>query len=72
MQAVSRVQTLNHDYVVPRSNLFLLRVAKVPSVLVEMGFISNQEDKRKLQDPGFRQQMAVAIAEGIIRFLQVQ
>ncbi|KKM09476.1 hypothetical protein SY88_17790 [Clostridiales bacterium PH28_bin88] len=70
LQKVHKVQSLNHTYVVPRTNLYLLRASNVPTVLVEMGFISNPEDKRKLQEPAFRQQMAVAVSEGILQYLE--
>ncbi|NLY11190.1 MAG: N-acetylmuramoyl-L-alanine amidase [Firmicutes bacterium] len=64
---LERVQNMNHNYVVPRSNLILLKVSR-PTILVETGFISNSSDYEKLIDPEFRQSVAEALAKGIIMF----
>lgn len=46
----------------------VLKGSSVPSVLVEMGYISNQEGERKLRDLSYRQKMAEAICDGIMKF----
>jgi len=46
----------------------VLRGARMPAVLVEVGYLSNRNGERKLKEPAYRQKMAVAIAEGIIDF----
>jgi N-acetylmuramoyl-L-alanine amidase len=43
----------------------VLKVPDVPSVLIELGFLSNKEDERKLNDPVWRKRMAVALARAI-------
>ncbi len=52
------------------SNLFILREAVMPGCLVELGFITNPEDKKLLQDERFKQVMAEAIGDGIIETLR--
>ena len=42
-----------------------------PAVLVEGGFLSNNDDIAKLQNDEYRQQLAVAISEGIMRYREV-
>ena len=42
-----------------------------PAVLVEGGFLSNADDVAKLQSEEYRQQLAVAISEGILRYREV-
>lgn len=37
-----------------------------PSVLLELGFVSNPEDNAYIQDPGYRQRLAELIVRGII------
>ncbi|HHX50854.1 MAG TPA: N-acetylmuramoyl-L-alanine amidase [Clostridia bacterium] len=69
LQEVGQVQVLNHSFSVARQNLFLLRKAGIPVVLVEIGFLSNPEDKQKLQDKNFRQQLAEAVSKGIMDYL---
>ena len=50
-------------------NNYVTRLPSVPSVLVECGFLSNPEDERDLQDPGFQQRIADAIADGVLAYL---
>ena len=42
-----------------------------PAVLVEGGFLSNNEDISKLSTEAYREQLAGAIAEGILRYARV-
>lgn len=67
---LNRVQLLNDNRPLPIENLFLLRTSRIPTVIVELGFLSNQEDKTKLQEAGFRQQLAEALSRGIINYLE--
>ncbi|OIO35217.1 MAG: hypothetical protein AUJ74_07180 [Candidatus Omnitrophica bacterium CG1_02_44_16] len=46
----------------------VLKGAKMPAVLVEIGYISNKEGERKLRDGEYRGRMAEAIAAGIVDF----
>ena len=48
---------------------YLLNVVKQPAVIVEMGFISNEEDRRMLTDPRYQLQTASAIASGIRNYI---
>ncbi|MBR4767422.1 MAG: N-acetylmuramoyl-L-alanine amidase, partial [Lachnospiraceae bacterium] len=41
----------------------------VPVTIVEMGFMTNEEECRKLVDPGFQKIMAIGIANGIDTYL---
>jgi len=49
----------------------VLKGSSMPSVLVEIGYLSNQAGERKLYDPLYREHMAQAIAAGILKFKQV-
>jgi N-acetylmuramoyl-L-alanine amidase len=51
-------------------NFALNGVTEYPSCLVEVAFLSNKEDEKKISDPKFRKQVAVKIADGIEEFLQ--
>ncbi|MBE3582830.1 MAG: N-acetylmuramoyl-L-alanine amidase [Limnochordaceae bacterium] len=46
----------------------VLRQSKVPAVIVEVGFLSNPEERARLQDPEYRQRVAEAILAGLIRY----
>jgi N-acetylmuramoyl-L-alanine amidase len=58
------------DRGVRRARFYVLRNSRMPSTLVEVGFLTGYEDSPKLTDPAFRSQMAVAIARGILEFIQ--
>lgn len=52
------------------TEIYLLYHAVRPAVMVECGFLSNPEETEKLKDDGYQTQMALSIADGIMRFLQ--
>lgn len=43
------------------ANFHVLRETRMPAVLVEMGFVTNRQDREQLQRPQFRQELADAI-----------
>ncbi len=47
----------------------VLKAPDVPSVLVEMGYLSNPREERQLADPAFRKRLAKAIARGIRKYV---
>ena len=51
------------------ARFYVLRKTSMPSVLVEVGFVTGQDDAAKLSDENYRNQMATAIARGILRYL---
>lgn len=51
-------------------NNYVTRIPRVPSVLVECGFLSNPEDEQRLQDPAYQQLLAAAIADGVVAYLE--
>ncbi len=57
------------DRGVRQARFYVLRNSPMPAVLVEVGFVTGREDAAKLANPDFREQMAEAIAAGIIRYV---
>ncbi len=53
------------------ANFFVLRKARMPSVLVEVAFISNPEEERILGSEAFKERMAREIVK-VIRSLKIQ
>ena len=47
---------------------YLLHNAKIPSVIVECGFLSNKHDLEKLKSDDYQSQIAFAICAGIMEF----
>lgn len=64
--AHSRLRTKNRG--VKAARFYVLKGAKMPSVLVEVGFISNRQEAKKLKDKSYRERVAKAIASGIINY----
>ncbi len=52
---------------VKRNNYYVLRTNRRPAVLCELGFVSNAQDNRYLQNGTYRQRIAERVADGIIR-----
>jgi N-acetylmuramoyl-L-alanine amidase len=46
----------------------VLKGATMPAVLVELGFISNPDEEKKLQDPAYRDQLLDALVTAIARY----
>ena len=50
-------------------NYFILRASESPCVIVECGFLSNEREEKLLQTEDYQQQCAIAVFEGIKRYL---
>lgn len=53
-------------------NVYLLKKTEVPAVLVETGFISNEEERQLLASEAYQEKMAFAIARGIENYIHVK
>jgi N-acetylmuramoyl-L-alanine amidase len=56
------------DLGLKRSHFEVLRLAHMPAILIEGGFLSNPEDARNIYDTAFRKRMARAIVDGIVAY----
>lgn len=50
------------------NNIYLLKNTVNPAVIVECGFISNNEDRKMLLTPDYQKQMALAITTGLLDY----
>jgi N-acetylmuramoyl-L-alanine amidase len=50
------------------NGIYLLKNAKNPSIIVECGFISNNEECTKLLDETYQKQMAFSIVAGFLNY----
>ena len=48
----------------------MLKNTKVPTIIVECGFLTNPEEAEKLTQEDYQEQIAQAICEGIIKWLE--
>src|SRR5690606_30803518 len=49
------------------NHVYLLKYAKVPGALVEIGFISNEEELELLKQPSYQRKVAASIYQGMLR-----
>ncbi|WP_348762432.1 N-acetylmuramoyl-L-alanine amidase [uncultured Salinisphaera sp.] len=54
----------------PRANFAVLRDPMIPSVLCETAFLSNPAQARRLENDGFRDQLATAMFNGIMAYFE--
>nr|WP_228035829.1 N-acetylmuramoyl-L-alanine amidase [Oculatella sp. LEGE 06141] len=58
------------DRGVRQARFYVIRNTSMPAVLLEVGFVTGRDDAARLSDPAFRNQMAAAIARGILQYVQ--
>jgi N-acetylmuramoyl-L-alanine amidase len=58
------------DRGVRRARFYVLRKSSMPSILVETGYMTGREDITKLKNPQYQNQMAEAIARGVLQYLK--
>lgn len=59
-----------NDRRIRQARFYVIRTANMPSVLLELGFVTGSEDSLKLTNPTFQRQIAEAIASGIIEYIR--
>lgn len=52
----------------PIGNVYLLKYAKIPGALVEVGFLSNPSEANLLNTKSYQQKVAASIYQGIMRY----
>lgn len=66
---VHRTQALNRG--TRAEQFYVVTNVQHPAVLVEGGFLSNNDDIAKLTTESYREQLAIAISEGVIRYREI-
>ena len=65
------LQNVNvRDRRVRKARFYVLRKNSIPSILVELGYLTGEEDVANLQRSSYQNQMAQAIAQGILQYLK--
>lgn len=70
--ALPEVLNDNNKRVAKKSNgqIFILKNVKVPTVIVECGFLSNYDEAERLNNEEYQEKLASAIKTGIERYLE--
>jgi N-acetylmuramoyl-L-alanine amidase len=58
------------DRGIRQARFYVIRRTKMPSVLVEIGFVTGARDAARLSSSAQRTQLAEAIAQGIVDYIQ--
>lgn len=58
------------DRGVIKSRFYVINHTEAPAILIEMGFISNEEERDKLKKKGRKEDIADSIVEGILEYLK--
>lgn len=67
MESLAKDFKLHHQSV-QKAGFRVLKSLDVPSMLIELGFISSREEENRLKDPKIQDRLARAIARGILRY----
>ena len=59
---------VNMNNSIKQANFYVLQGVKAPSVLVEMGYVTNKDDKKRLNNRKILQIMALSIYNGILNY----
>ncbi len=68
LHGVGRTLPKAHRY----AGFAVLKSPEIPSVLIEMGYLSNRTDERELKNPRFRRRFTGAVAHALDRFFARQ
>jgi len=68
VQVTLLAQTGLENRGVNRANFYVLKHTVMPAILVEVAFISNPAEEKKLNDADFQAKIAAGIAQGVDRF----
>lgn len=70
MQANLINRTNAYDRGVKQAGFYVLRGAFMPSVLVELGFLSNQQEERRLASEAYQKTLAQALFDGLMEYVK--
>jgi len=66
----SKIKNILKTRGIKQAGFYVLKGVKRPAALLEIGFITNKGDLRKLKSAKFRQKIARAIYEAIVSYKQ--
>jgi len=69
IQAELKAATNTNREAITIDTSYLLNNINVPGCIVELGFLSNPQEEKRLIDPAYQEQLAEAIYRGILRYM---
>ena len=68
-EALLTIDENNKREIKKNDTYYMLKYTDVPTIIVECGFLTNPEEAEKLQSEEYQAEIAFAICEGIIKWL---
>lgn len=68
-EALKKADPDNVRQIKANDSFYLLKKTQVPTIIVECGFLSNSEESERLVSEEYQKQVAMAICEGLIKWL---
>jgi len=62
--------TKSKDRRIRKARFVVIRETDIPSVLLELGFLTNPHERKKLNSPGYQEKIILAIENGILEYLK--
>lgn len=72
MTAAIKATGAKNNGIVQRSDLTGFNFAEVPTILIEMGFMSNPEEDALMETQNYQDQLAQGVCDGIIAYFADQ
>ena len=69
-QLKSTLQIIDNRDALPIKDVYIMRDVKIPSAIVECGFLSNPEEEKNLANDPYRNKIAWGIYLGIMKFFE--
>jgi N-acetylmuramoyl-L-alanine amidase len=70
VQSMSKKYSKIKDRGAEQGSFFVLHAPKMPSILVEVGFVTNSREERRLKQNAYLDSLAVSIAQGIAEYIR--
>lgn len=68
-EALLTIDAKNNRQAKANDTYYLLKKTKVPTIIVESGFLSNSEEAMKLVTEEYQEQVAKAICDGVLKYM---
>ena len=65
-------QSLNQNKQIKKGDFYIINKSRIPGVLIECGFLSNDEDRKNLLDEKYQNKMIDCIVESLVDYFKNQ
>ena len=61
---------MNQVKEIKKGDFFILNQSRIPGILIECGFLSNEEDRNHLLDEKYQNKMVKCLVDGMIQYFE--